>query len=85
MSTIQDRVIGAISDSACVDRDKIKPESSLEDDLGMDSLDKMEAVIRIEDELGAFIPDERLETVKTVQDVIDLVQEVAGATDCASS
>ena len=52
---------------------RVKPESRLKRDLGMDSLDIVEAVLEIEKEFQCSIPDEELETLKTVNDIVDAV------------
>lgn len=52
----------------------IKSDSKLMADLGADSLDLVELVMFIEDELGIEVPDEQAERVVTVQDAIDLAR-----------
>ena len=61
-------------DRLAVDEDEIAPESSLRDDLGMDSLDSLEFVSVLESNLGIAVPDEALGELTTVQDVVDFVQ-----------
>ncbi len=55
------------------DADKITMEASIADDLGIDSLDAVELVMAIEEELGVKIPDEELGKMKTVKDIADCV------------
>lgn len=57
------------------DEDKITPEAKLSDDLSIDSLDAVELVMAIEEEEGVKIPDEELEHLVTVQDIIDCVKK----------
>ncbi len=52
---------------------KATPEASLES-LGLDSLDTIEVVMEIEEEYDINIHDEEYENVKTVQDIIDLIE-----------
>ena len=52
----------------------ITPSTRLVADLGMDSLDLLEAVMTLEDEYHLEIPDEAIETVKTVGNLFDLVK-----------
>ena len=56
----------------------IKRESNLQNDLGADSLDTVEIVMNLEDEFDIQIPDDKVEKVKTVGDVIDFVKQVKG-------
>lgn len=52
----------------------LKPETSLED-LGIDSLDKIEFLFDIEDEFKIRIPDEVYQELKvtTIQDMVDAI------------
>jgi len=52
----------------------VKPESHLVDDLGADVFDTIEIIIKVEDKLGVKIPDEEGKNIKTVQDLINVVQ-----------
>lgn len=53
--------------------DDVKMDSTLAS-LGADSLDTVEIVMGIEDELGIEIPDETAETWKTVQDMVTYLE-----------
>lgn len=56
--------------------ENIKPESSLVDDLGFDSLDEVEFVMILEKEFGILIPDEQAEKIKTVEDAVGIVCKI---------
>lgn len=51
--------------------DTITLESSLVDDLDADSLDVIELVMAFEEEFDIKIPDEALESIKTVGDIVN--------------
>jgi acyl carrier protein len=51
--------------------EELKPETTLEN-LGLDSLDKIEFMFDIENEFGIKIPDEEFKVV-TIQDIVDAV------------
>ena len=51
--------------------DDIKPESSLVDDLGLDSLDTVEIIMEVEREFNITIPDEEAAGLNTVQEIVD--------------
>ena len=55
----------------------VTPESNLMDDLGLNSLDAVDAVVAIEEEFHIEIPDQLLRKMITVQDMIDIVRERA--------
>jgi len=48
---------------------------SLVDDIGADSLDVAEIVMQIEEEFDIEIPDEEVEKLTTVQEIIDYVEK----------
>lgn len=52
----------------------IKENAGLIDDIGFDSLDVVELVMRVEDEFGE-ISDEQLEAFLTVGDVVRLIND----------
>lgn len=56
------------------DEDLITPETTLED-LGADSLDMVEVIMAIEDEFDVQIKDEDLETLKSVNDLIEYISK----------
>jgi acyl carrier protein len=60
--------------SEYLDVDNVKPESHLVDDLGADEFDTIELIIKVEQSLGIKIPDADSDNVKTVQDLINVVQ-----------
>lgn len=54
--------------------DAITPEANFKEDLGVDSLDLFELVMALEEEYGVEIPSEDLESIQTVQDVINYLK-----------
>ncbi len=68
-----------LAEQSCHPEDSIKPETTLEDGLEMDSLDVIQAFMLIEDEFDIIVADEEIEPCKTVADIIDLVTKKVGA------
>lgn len=60
-----------------LDPAKITPASLIKKDLGADSLDILQLLMRIEDQYGIVIPDQALATFETVQDVVDYLERQA--------
>lgn len=58
-----------------IDPNKIKPEALLFQDLGLDSIDAIDLVVRLQEWTGRRVPEEALRDVRTVRDVVDLVQD----------
>ena len=64
-----------LSEQLDADIDSITPETEIADDLGADSLDVVEMLMAIEDEFDIEIPDDKVESLKTVGQVVDYIQE----------
>ena len=57
------------------DIDSITLDTDIQDDLGADSLDVVEMLMSIEDEFEIEIPDEKIEGLKTVGQVVEYIQD----------
>lgn len=55
--------------------EKLSPESKLFEDLGLDSLDAVDMLVHLEENLNVKVAGEKLTNVKTLQDVYELVSE----------
>ena len=62
-----------------VEEDQIKPEADLFEDLGLDSIDMMTAVMAIEEQFGIEVSDDEVEGVKTLQQAVDLLTQKVAA------
>ncbi|MGL5634847.1 MAG: acyl carrier protein [Sarcina sp.] len=69
-----DKVKEIIADKLSVDADSIKMESTFVDDLGADSLDVVELIMSLEEELEMEIPDEDAAEFITVADVVEYIK-----------
>ncbi len=58
-----------------VEEDTITPETNIQEDLGADSLDVVDMLMSLEDEFDVEIPDEKIETMRTVADVVAYIEE----------
>lgn len=58
-----------------IPEDQIKLESSFEEDLEADSLDIVEMLMLLEEKYDIQIPEEDAEKMKTVQNVVDYIEE----------
>ncbi len=54
--------------------EEIKPESEIVKDLGADSLDVVELLMTLEDNTGKTIPEDKVGDLKTVEDVVKLLE-----------
>jgi acyl carrier protein len=62
-----------------VDGDAVQPAANLFDDLGLDSIDLMSAVMAIEEQFGIEVSDSELENVTTVGEAVELLEGKVGA------
>jgi acyl carrier protein len=67
-----DKIKAIIAEQISIKVEEIVDTSSFAD-LGFDSLDTVELVMKLEEELDIEIPDSEAEKLKTVKDVIDYV------------
>ena len=74
MSEVEAQVKQIVVDHLGIDQEKVSPESKFIDDLGADSLDTVELVMAFEEKFGIEIPDDAAETIQTVQNAIDYIQ-----------
>jgi acyl carrier protein len=58
---------------------EILDTSSYREDLGLDSLSALEVVVDVEFAFKIKVPEERIQTIQTVQDTIRVVQEYVAA------
>lgn len=73
--SVEEKVIGIVSEQLGVPKEEVARESSFVDDLKADSLDVVELVMEFEDEFEVTIPDDDYEKIKTVGDAIDYIEE----------
>lgn len=69
-----DKVKEILVDQLDLDPDKVTMESSFTDDLGADSLDLVDLVMSLEDDFGVEVPDDAIETMKTVGDAVRYIE-----------
>lgn len=72
---IFEKVKKIIAEQLDFDVSEINAESSIADDLGADSLDVVDMIMTFEDEFGVEIPDDAVETIKTVGDVVKFIED----------
>ena len=71
---VSNKVKKIVADHLGIDEVKVTDDSSFIDDLGADSLDTVELVMAFEEKFGIEIPDDAAETIQTVQNAIDYIE-----------
>ena len=70
-----EKVKEIIVDQLDVDEKDVTEAANIQEDLGADSLDIVDLVMSFEDEFDMEIPDDQVENIKTVGDVVKYVEE----------
>ena len=69
-----DKVKEILCDQLDVEEDAVTAEANIVDDLGADSRDFVDLVMSLEDEFNVEIPDEDVEGIKTVGDIVKYLE-----------
>ena len=73
---IFEKVCAILAEALSADPDEITMETLIMEDLDADSLDVVDIAMSLEDEFGIEFPDEDLEKVRSVGDVVKYLEEV---------
>ena len=73
---VESKVKKVISNKLGKNIEEIMSTSRLKEDLGADSLDAVEIIMALEEEFGIEIPDEVGDNVKTVTDIMEVVEKL---------
>lgn len=72
--SIYDQIRDIVVEQLDVEPEKVTPDASFVEDLGADSLDVVELLMKIEEELDIEIPDEDAEKITTVADAVEYIE-----------
>ena len=76
---IYDRVKKVVVEELSVKPEEVAEGASFTEDLGADSLDLVELVMALEEEFGLDIPDEDVNSIKTVGDAVEYISKKKAA------
>ena len=68
------KVKAILSEQFDVEEDSITPDTNLSEDLEADSLDVVDLLMSIEDEFEIEVPDEEIENIKTVDQLVKYIE-----------
>ena len=77
MPAVEAKVKQIIMDQLGVEASSVTPTASFVEDLGADSLDRVELVMALEEAFDMEIPDADAEKIVTVQDAVNYIQQHA--------
>ncbi len=69
-----DKIKNILAEQLDVEADTLTMETDIGKDLNADSLDVVEILMSIEDEFEVEIPDEEIENIKTIGDVVEYIE-----------
>ena len=75
METMYEKVRAILAKQLRVDAATVTLDAQIKKDLGADSLDILQLLMRIEDQYGITIPDKALATFNTVGDVVTYLEQ----------
>ena len=71
-----EKVRDMLAEALNISAEKITMDSNVSEDLGADSLDMVELLSRLEDEEGITIPEEDLDGLTTVGDIVRELEKI---------
>lgn len=73
--SVENRVMEIVEDATGVEREEITRKSSLNDDLGVDSLTLVDIAVRLEEEFDIQVEDEAINGIGNVGQLVNLVEK----------
>ena len=77
--SLEQQVRNIVAEQLGVDPSEVRPDASILDDLGADSLDVVEMVISLEEAFDIEVPDSDVEEMRTVSDIERYVTRAVAA------
>ncbi len=69
-----EKVRAILAELLSIDENTITMDSLIIDNLGADSLDLVDAVVTLNDEFGVEVPDDEIENLRSVGDVVKYIE-----------
>ncbi len=69
-----DKIREILADQLDANADEMTMDTRIAEDLGADSLDVVEMLMSVEDEFGLEIPDDAIEDLKTIGNVVQYIE-----------
>lgn len=80
-TSVADRIVRALAKELRREPETIRLTDSFRDDLGLNSLDAVELIFRVEETFDLMIPDEDVPRLTTVGHIVDYVEKRVSPTD----
>ncbi|MDP3735776.1 MAG: acyl carrier protein [Hyphomonadaceae bacterium] len=70
------QIVAYLTDTFEIPAEQVRPEALLIDDLGLDSIDAVDLMVKLQEQTGRKVSPDQFENVRTVQDLVTLVQSL---------
>lgn len=71
---VLEKVKAILAQQFDIDEDTLSMNTNIQDDLGADSLDVVDLLMSIEDEFEVEVPDEEIENIRTVGELVSFIE-----------
>lgn len=71
---VLEKVKAILAEQFDINGDTLTDETDIQEDLGADSLDVVDLLMSIEDEFNVEVPDEEIENIKTVGELVSFIE-----------
>ena len=75
-----EKIQAIIVEELDIDAARVTADAKVIEDLGADSLDVVDVLVAIEDNLGVTIPQDKVENIRTVGELAELAEKIKGET-----
>ena len=72
---IFEKITEILAEQLAADQEAMTLDTKIAEELGADSLDLVDLLMSIEDEFGVEIPDEEVENLQTIGDVVEYISK----------
>ena len=79
---IFDQLVKILAEEFDLDRASLTMDATLYDELGLDSIDTIDLVLRLQELTGSKIEPETFKSVKTIEDVLDAAEQLINSNEC---
>ncbi len=69
-----EKVVQIIAEELNIEPESLSLNTHITDDLNADSLDAMEVILKIEEEFDVEIPDDIVQRIQTIADVVEFLE-----------
>ena len=76
-----ERISAILQDTFQIDAERITPQARLGEDLDIDSIDAVDLIVQLKPLFGRNLQPDAFKSVRTVQDVVDVLHGVLRDTD----